>query len=131
MVTSYSTLLILLCLFQLKHMLADYFLQTRAMLEGRSEYVHIGRFVHAGVHAAGSLIALVLVGSSIMLILPMVLVEWAVHFHIDWGKGRYTAALNLTPQDAGYWRAIGVDQALHQLTYVAMIWYWLAMGGAA
>lgn len=122
---SYGTLLVLLCLLQVKHMLGDYFLQTRMMLDGRDEYWHFGRFLHAGVHAVGSFVVFLLIGAPIWFILPLILAELVVHFHIDWWKGRVTAAQNLTPADAGYWRASGVDQALHQLTYVAMIWLWL------
>lgn len=124
---SYGMVLILMCLFQAKHMLADYFLQTKVMLDGREAYVHLGRFLHAGVHAAGSLIVFLLIGAPVAFILPVVVMEWAVHFHIDWWKGRHTSEQNLTPQDAAYWRACGMDQALHQLTYVAMIWAWLMM----
>ncbi|MFK7880911.1 DUF3307 domain-containing protein [Roseobacter sp.] len=128
MVTSYGTLFVLLCLFQVKHMLADYFLQTRSMLDGRAEYKHFGRFLHAGIHATGSMIVFVVVGTHLAFILPVILIEWAIHFHIDWWKGHYTYRQNLTPQDAGYWRATGVDQALHQVTYIAMIWGWLSWG---
>ncbi|WP_300055342.1 DUF3307 domain-containing protein [uncultured Roseobacter sp.] len=125
MVASYGTLLILLCLLQVKHMLADYFLQTRWMLEGRGRYLHMGTFVHAGIHAGGSVLAFSLVGASLAFVLPVVLLEWAVHFHIDWWKGRHTSTQDLTPADPGYWRASGIDQALHQLTYIGMIWLWL------
>ncbi|WP_375230726.1 DUF3307 domain-containing protein [Roseobacter sp. S98] len=125
---TYGVLLVLLCLLQIKHMLGDYFLQTRMMLDGRDQYAHLGRFLHAGVHATGSFIAFLLIGAPVAFIVPLVLAEWAVHFHIDWWKGRHTSDQNLTPADAGYWRASGVDQALHQLTYIAMIWIWLTMG---
>ena len=124
----YGTLLTLLCLIQVKHMFADYFLQTKIMLNGRGDYVHLGRFLHAGVHAIGSTIVFVIVGAPFTFILPVVLMEWVVHFHIDWWKGRLTFDQNLTPEDAAYWRASGVDQALHQLTYVAMIGLWLLFG---
>ncbi|MDW3222069.1 MAG: DUF3307 domain-containing protein [Paracoccaceae bacterium] len=125
MVISYGTILILMCLLQVKHMLGDYFLQTRIMLDGRDTYAHLGRFVHAGVHAAGSALAFILIGAKIGFILPVILLEWAIHFHIDWWKGRHTSVQNLTPQDAAYWRVCGMDQALHQLTYVVMIWAWI------
>ncbi|MEM9576527.1 MAG: DUF3307 domain-containing protein [Pseudomonadota bacterium] len=122
---SASALLILLCLLQAKHMFADFFLQTRIMLDGRETYIHLGRFLHAGVHAAGSAVAFLCVGSSLLFIIPVVIAEWIVHFHIDWWKGRHTKLLNLTPADAAFWRATGMDQAMHQFTYVAMIWAWL------
>lgn len=125
---SYSTLLVLLCLLQIKHMLGDYFLQTSVMLNGRDQYFHFGRFLHAGVHAIGSFIVFLIIGAPIGFIILLVLAELFVHFNIDWWKSRVTVTQNLTPADAGYWRASGVDQALHQLTYVAMIWLWIAFG---
>ena len=130
MVVSYSTLLVLLCLLQVKHMLADYFLQTKSMLEGRGQYFHLGTFIHAGIHAFGSLVAFLLVGASFSFVLPVILLEWVVHFHIDWWKGRHTSSQKLTPADAGYWRASGFEQALHQLTYIGMIWLWLSASSA-
>ena len=127
MIDGIGTVLVLLLLLQVKHMLADYFLQTRIMLGGRGVYLHVGRFLHAGVHAAGSFIALALIGVPLWVILTLALADWVIHFHIDWWKGRLTANQNLTPEDSAYWRASGIDQALHQLTYVAMIWAWQLM----
>lgn len=109
-------------------MLGDYFLQTKMMLDGRDQYLHFGRFLHAGIHAAGSLIVFAVIGAPMWFTVPLVLAEWVIHYHIDWWKGRLTSEQNLTPVDAGYWRASGIDQALHQLTYVAMIWLWLTVG---
>ncbi len=125
MTESAGTLLVLLCLLQAKHMFADYFLQTKMMLDGRETYIHFGRFLHAGVHAVGSLLVFAVIGAPLVFTLPLILAEWVVHYHIDWLKGRYTAVQKLTPADAAFWRAAGVDQALHQLTYVVMIWAWV------
>lgn len=116
--------LILMALLQIKHMFADFYLQTSRMLAERDRYLHMGRAQHAGVHALGSAGALLLVGTTASVVLVIVVLEWVVHYHIDWGKGRYSNATQQTPADPGYWRAIGFDQALHQLTYVAMIWSW-------
>lgn len=110
-------------------MLADYFLQTKFMLDGRGQYLHLGRLLHVGVHALGSLLAFALVGTPLAFIIPVAILEAAVHFHVDWWKGRHTADQKLTPADAAYWRASGVDQALHQLTYVGMVWLWLIAYG--
>lgn len=116
--------LILLVLLQIKHMFADFYLQTPRMLAARDRYLHMGRAQHAGVHALGSAGALLWVGTAMPVLLLIVAFEWVAHYHIDWGKGWYTNATQHTPADPGYWRAIGLDQALHQLTYVAMIWSW-------
>ncbi len=119
------SILILLSLLQIKHMFADYFLQTRIMLEGRGAYLHLGRALHALVHAVGSLICLVFLGTPPWLTLALVAAEWIAHFHIDWGKAAFKENKAYGPADAGFWRAFGVDQLLHQLTYVAMVAVWV------
>lgn len=112
----------LLVLFQIKHMFADYFLQTPKMLTGRGQYWHMGRAQHASVHLVGSVLVLVPFGLPIALVVMLIVAEWIVHFNIDWGKARYSDARQHTPTDAGFWQAAGADQALHQLTYIGMVW---------
>ncbi|MEM9551263.1 MAG: DUF3307 domain-containing protein [Pseudomonadota bacterium] len=116
--------LFLLCLFQIKHMFADFFLQTPKMLSGRSAYVHMGRAQHAAVHGLGSALVFLVVGAGVVFVVLMFLAEWVVHFHIDWAKARYSQLKSHTPVQAGFWHAIGVDQAAHQLTYIAMAAVW-------
>lgn len=120
-----STVLILFCMLQIKHMFADYFLQTPRMLAGRASFLHLGRAQHAAVHAIGSAIAFAVIGALWGFILAICATEWAVHFVIDWAKARHSVANDLGPTDARYWRAAGLDQALHQFTYIAMVWAWV------
>lgn len=119
-----TTVLLLLVLFQVKHLLADYFLQTPRMLDGREHYMHLGRAEHAGIHAFGSIVVFLLVGAPTMFIVVLVVAEWIVHFHIDWIKAWYSTRKRQTPDQAGFWHAFGADQACHQLTYLAMAWAW-------
>lgn len=119
--------LAVLGLLQVKHMFADYFLQTPIMLRDRGVYIHPGRALHCLVHAVGTVICFVLVGVPIAAVLIVTLAEWVVHYHIDWGKGRWSDLQNHTPTHAGYWRAFGADQLLHQLTYLAMLWAIVAL----
>lgn len=116
--------LILLLLLQVKHMFADYFLQTPKMLSGRGQYWHVGRAQHAAVHAIGSAIVFAIMGTPILVLVLICAGEWVVHFHIDWGKARYSDAKQFTPTQAGFWRAAGFDQFLHQVSYLAMAWAW-------
>lgn len=122
---SITSLLLLLCLLQIKHMFADYFLQTAKMLEGRGKYLHWGRAQHAGVHWIASVIVFVIMGAPLPFILVLTALEWIVHFHIDFCKARYSQEKELNPTQALFWRAVGADQAAHQLTYIAMAWAWL------
>ncbi|MBV1895895.1 MAG: DUF3307 domain-containing protein [Rhodobacteraceae bacterium] len=120
-----TTVLILMALLLVKHMFADYFMQTPKMLSGRGQYWHMGRAQHVSVHSIGSIIVFVLVGAPTLFILAVCIAEWVIHFHIDWAKAKHSDSKCLSPTDAGFWRAFGMDQTLHGLTYVAMVWAWV------
>lgn len=124
-----STALLLLIALQIKHLFADFFLQTPRMLTGRGTYLHMGRAQHAGLHAVFSFGCLMLVSAPIPFAVILCAVELVLHYHIDWAKGRYSDKVQHGPNDAGYWRAFGTDQLMHQLTYVAMIWAWATFAG--
>lgn len=114
--------LILLVLLQAKHLFADFYLQTPTMLADRGMYMHPGRASHCLVHSAGSALAMAVMGLPWDLVALVVFAEWLVHFHIDFGKGVWSRRKRHGPGEASYWRAFGVDQFLHQITYVAMLW---------
>lgn len=120
-----GSVLLLLAGLQIKHMFADFFLQTPKMLAGRCAYMHSGRAQHAGVHVLGSVIVYVLFGAPVVFILVLALLEWIVHFHIDFGKALYSEKKELDPKQAKFWQAMGADQALHQLSYLVMAWAWV------
>lgn len=124
MTMTLQTALLLLLLLQFKHLLADYFFQTQTMLRNQAQYVHIGRVQHALLHAVLSAVALALISAPFAFLLILSLVEGVVHYHIDWAKGWHGAQTGYSTNDAGYWRAFGLDQFLHQVTYIAMIWAW-------
>ena len=119
-----QTALILLVALQVKHMVADFFLQTPRMLVDRARYTHLGRTQHAAIHGGLSVVCFVVIGAPLSLVVILCAVETVVHFHIDFVKARHSDAAGHTPVDSGYWRAFGLDQLAHQLTYVAMIWAW-------
>lgn len=120
-----GTVLLLLCLLQIKHMFADYYLQTPKMLSGRGTYFHLGRAQHAAVHVVGSIVIFILFGAPLDFILVIAALEWIVHFHIDFAKASYSDKKGLQPNQAAFWRAAGLDQCLHNLTYIAMAWAWV------
>lgn len=114
----------LLGLLQLKHVLADFFLQTPVMLADRARVLHLGRVLHCLVHGAGTAIALLVMGTGAGLLAGLVLLDAALHYLIDMTKGVWSEKSGEISGSAGYWRAFGLDQAAHQLTYLllALIW---------
>ncbi len=113
--------LILLVLFQIKHMFADFYLQTPVMLVDRDQLVHPGRALHCLVHSVGTILCLLIMSVPLLPLLIVAAAEWIVHYLIDFGKGVWSERAGHTPADPSYWRAFGVDQTLHQLTYVVMV----------
>ncbi|WP_171100591.1 DUF3307 domain-containing protein [Ruegeria sp. HKCCD7255] len=125
MPATFGTVLLLLALLHVKHMFADYYLQTPKMLSGRGVYFHIGRAQHAAVHVVGSVVVFAIMRAPIEFIVVIAALEWVVHFHIDFFKASYSDKKQLQPNQAAFWRAAGLDQCMHNLTYIAMAWAWV------
>lgn len=112
-------------LLQAKHVAADYLLQSSYMVLNKGTYGHRAGLLHAGLHAILTLGVLALAGVSAGLLALIALSEGVLHYHIDWGKEAVTRRFRLGPDKIGFWYLHGLDQALHQATYVAIIW-WIA-----
>lgn len=106
----------------LKHMAADFFLQTPYQYCNKGLYGHPGGLLHSFIHIALTpLVYLVLAPVSLLLALGIALGEFAVHYHVDWAKEQITRRNGFTPQTPGFWHALGIDQLLHGLTYLAIV----------
>jgi hypothetical protein len=115
-------LLVALAVLLLKHMVADFFLQTPFQYLNKGTYGHPGGLLHSGIHVALTpLVYLVIAPASLLLALGLALGEFAIHYHVDWAKEQFMHRYGLGPQTPGFWHALGVDQFLHGLTYLAII----------
>jgi len=59
-----TLLLASLALFEVKHFLCDFVLQTAYLYRHKGIYGHPAGFIHAGLHALNSLPAMLLIGSA-------------------------------------------------------------------
>jgi hypothetical protein len=106
----------------LKHMAADFFLQTPYQYCNKGTYGHPGGLLHSFIHIALTpLVYLVLAPVSLLLAVGIAVGEFAVHYHVDWAKEQITSRNGYTPQAPGFWHALGIDQCLHGLTYLAIV----------
>ena len=46
--------------------------------------------------------------------------EALVHYHLDHGKERLVRAMGWSPRQTQFWWTLGLDQALHQASYLAI-----------
>lgn len=119
----HDKVLLVLLLFQIKHLCADFLLQTPYILNNRRIYGHPGGLLHVAHHVVLSGVVLLLTGCDLTSLAVLLIVEAVVHYHIDWSKDNIVKALAVTPQHPRFWHLMGLDQLLHQATYLWMVWY--------
>jgi len=113
-------LLLVLAILATKHLAFDFFLQTLSLIRNKRIYGHPGGLMHAAGHAAGTCLAFVAITPSLAVGIGIVLAEFVVHYHIDWAKEVIGDRMKMQPQQKIFWVAFGIDQWLHQLTYLAI-----------
>jgi hypothetical protein len=114
-----DSVVLLLLLLQVKHFVFDFVLQGPYQLKNKGTYGHPGGILHSGLHALGTAFVLVILAVPVWTLIAIAVGEFLVHYHIDWCKEQITRRYG-TGQNAFFWRMIGLDQFLHQLTYVAI-----------
>jgi hypothetical protein len=114
-----DSVVLLLLLLQVKHFVFDFVLQGPYQLKNKGTYGHPGGILHSGLHAFGTAVVLLVLAVPVGMLLAIVAGEFLVHYHIDWCKEQITRRYG-TGQNAFFWRMIGLDQFLHQLTYLAI-----------
>ncbi len=114
------TPLLLLAAFQVKHFLGDYVFQNAFILNHRRIWGPPGGVLHVGVHAVLTLPILMVAGVSGWLLALLVAGEALFHYHVDWVKDSWIHRAGLTTSDKQYWWFTGIDQALHQLSYLVI-----------
>lgn len=115
-----TALLLVFLILEIKHFVCDYPLQRPYQLLNKGTYGHPGGMVHAGIHAVGTLFAFLAITPTIAVGLLIIAGEFIVHYHIDWAKQKYLERSGASAADESFWLALGFDQFLHHLTYVAI-----------
>jgi Protein of unknown function (DUF3307) len=122
------TILMLVWL-QLKHYVADYLMQPKWVLFAKGDMRRAGGYVHAGIHAVGSIPAYLIAGLGLTDMAVLCLAEFIIHYVVDFIKVDLSARSKSGPDSTIYWALHGGDQLLHQLTYAGLIFAALSMSG--
>lgn len=118
-----TTMLCLLVAFQIKHFICDFPLQAHPyMYKNKGTYGHPGGIAHALIHGFGTMFLGIIFGLPFTLWGMLVILDFVVHYHIDWAKMKLNNHYGWTPLTSEkFWILLGVDQLLHQLTYIWFI----------
>ena len=111
----------LLVIFQIKHFLADYPLQTPYMLgkfKGGLEWIS-PLALHSLVHALFTLAILLAFAPSLW---ALAFLDFTVHFIQDRIKASPNLLGRFKPDNKFFWWALGQDQMVHHLTHYIIIW---------
>ncbi|WP_421725906.1 DUF3307 domain-containing protein [Bauldia sp.] len=120
MTDPFVALLVVLTILEVKHFVCDYPLQTTYQLANKGKYGHPGGILHSAIQAVGTMVAFIAVTPTLALGATIVVVEFLVHYHVDWSKDQIIRRAGFKVTDNAFWHAIGADQLLHHLTYLAI-----------
>jgi Protein of unknown function (DUF3307) len=123
------SLLLLYALFRAKHFVCDFLLQTdwMALTKGKpGAEGYRALFIHAGIHAIGTLLITVFFAPALWWLGPL---DFVVHSIVDRIKGYFTYKKGWTPKDTIFWWTLGADQEAHNFTHLAyIVLIWMHLG---
>lgn len=124
--------LVLMFAFCFKHFVCDFPLQIWPYQYANKKYYgHPGGILHASIHGIGTFLILLIpffqpvlnIHPTIIDILFLASIDAVIHYHIDWAKMNLNDKYGWKPHTSSeFWILLGVDQLLHSLTYVGIIW---------
>ncbi len=114
------SVLSLVAAFQLKHFVCDGPLQTKAMVDSKSNYGEGLGVVHSAIHGLGTAVVLLLWLPVGTLVLGLAVLDFVVHYHTDYAKENIVKRAGWTTSHAKFWWALSADQTVHQFTYVVL-----------
>lgn len=117
-----TTILLLMTGFVVKHLMADFALQNPWMAENKYLPFHIAGWIHAFIHGVGTFLVLSFAPITMTMMVSLSILDMMVHHAIDLSKMNITRAFSLTPKDWTFWLFIGIDQMLHYLTYLFILY---------
>lgn len=113
-------MILLMTLLLVKHFIWDFFYQPPYMWQNKGTFGHWGGIAHSGIHALTTYVILYFLSPEYALLLA--LGEFVIHYLTDWAKMNINRikGWGATTHNE-FWQLTGLDQLVHQLTYVAIL----------
>ena len=110
-------ILFLLILLQIKHWYIDFVNQSNEEVQGKGLYGNVTGIMHSFKHGVATTICLLIVAGYPYIIYATILglIDFAIHYHVDWIRVNYG---NRAIESKKFWAHLGVEQMMHQFTYI-------------
>lgn len=115
--TDFMLMILILAMLQIKHWYIDFVNQSDEEVRHKGIYLDWIGMQHSLKHGAITSAILMLFVSPI-LALQIGVIDFILHYHIDYCKMRFG---NTDIKTKAFWAHLGADQLAHQLTYLLII----------
>lgn len=106
-------------LFAVKHLVADFLMQTSRMARGKERRAGwmAPLAAHVSCHAGLTLLIVLAVAPHLWWLTA---VDFSIHIAVDRAKTAIAQRPGFTPDQPRFWWLLGLDQCLHQLTNIGL-----------
>jgi len=118
----FDSIFILLGLLFVKHWYIDFVNQSMEEVQGKGIYGNAHGIMHSIKHGLGTLLIFWAFTGEFEYSVIIGLIDFALHYHIDWAKININKKFNYTTENPKFWMWLGLDQLLHSLTYLMLVW---------
>lgn len=112
-----AAILQLLILLQIKHWYIDFVNQSDIEVASKGNYGDIPGLWHSGKHGIFTALCVAFVTGYVYIIYAIIMgiIDFTLHYHIDWVKMNYG---NRNIESPEFWNHLGLDQMAHQMVYL-------------
>jgi hypothetical protein len=111
----------------IKHFVSDFLLQTPYQYKNKGIFLHPGGLLHGVITIASTAVVLVVFKVPVSLWPTILVVEFLVHYGMDFAKVRLNQRMGWTASTHNqFYILLGFDQMVHYLTYIWIV-YWVTL----
>lgn len=118
----FDSIFILLALLFVKHWYIDFVNQTSEEVAGKGIYGNAHGVMHSIKHGVATAAIFGLFTMDFKFSVIIGIIDFALHYHIDWAKININKRWNYTVETPQFWAWLGADQLAHSLTYLGLVW---------
>ena len=115
-------LLIVLGLLFVKHWYVDFVNQSMDEVNSKGNYGEWLGIRHSLKHGIGTFLVFFITDLSLVSCLFLGLLDFILHYHIDWSKININRKNNYTVENPKFWMWLGLDQLAHSITYLILVY---------